>query len=713
MKLIIDLFKYFFLYLAEVIFSAARYLFNLLIAISESNIFTNEVIEEFSSRFYMLLGIFMLFKVSFSLINYVVNPEDFTDKQKGIGKLVPNIMITLVLIVMTPRVFTELMDIQRLILNQNFLEKIILGTNYDANKQTITGDSLSLEIFNSFNYYPENSVPSEVKPYTDQKNDIYIYRTFAYAFNSTSPYNAYKGIQEGTIESHALFTLISGVLLVLILIQFCFDIAIRTVKLGFLQLIACVPIMSRIDPKSSKDGMFSKWFKLCYKTYLDLFIRLAALYFAVAIIGIVANPDYEITVPSNSNINVYIVKGFIIIGVLIFAKQLPKILEDLFGFKFDSKFTLNPAKRFKEVPGSHLATAAVAGVGGFAAGTFANGYAAVKSKEWLSLPSSVIAGGFSSLFRSTYSGLKDNKNKPIKAISAGVKGSVEARNLRDERQIAGDTGLSGVTRRAGVAINNFAGITSGADRYDKELSSYNEYLKMQSGIEDIYNSERKKGKVNNVSYFKYRDASGETREMSGSFNVNVLEQEYELLKNNSKDATEIENARLRFEAAKKQGAKEYVSQSFNVDKNGEFYVPKDFSWTDTKGNVHTQEANKVTYEGIEREYERLKEQKAPEENIQNMKNMLEAAEQVSLVDKNMAKKVRNSINDMDYYQEQHSSYFGFKNHEKLADSKDIGKAWDTSKNAMHDAISHVKYDSEDYKKAMANKKVDQKINKKS
>ena len=43
---------------------------------------------------------------------------------------------------------------------------------------------------------------------------------------------------------------------------------------------------------------------------------------------------------------------------------------------------------------------------------------------------------------------------------------------RDEREIAGDSGVHGMVRRAGVAINDFAGITSGATRYEKELSAH-------------------------------------------------------------------------------------------------------------------------------------------------------------------------------------------------------------------------------------------------
>ena len=39
------------------------------------------------------------------------------------------------------------------------------------------------------------------------------------------------------------------------------------------------------------------------------------------------------------------VKVFIIMGTLLFAKQLPKLIQDLTGISLDGKFTINPFKK--------------------------------------------------------------------------------------------------------------------------------------------------------------------------------------------------------------------------------------------------------------------------------------------------------------------------------------------------------------------------------
>lgn len=455
MKYILHAFEAFFILLCELVYSVARYAYDLLISIAESNVFNNDVIREFSSRIYVLLGIFMLFKVSFSLINYIVNPDDFTDKQKGLGKLVPNIMITLILIVFTPRIFAELTDLQHLLTSQRFFEKIVLGPNYIETVDDTVGENLAVNVFGAFYYYPKDKMndPNIIRAATVLGSDeSRRYGSLDSAFDSASLYNAYEGIWDETSDNHPLMALIAGGILVLVLIQFCFDIAIRTVKFGFLQLIAPIPIVSRIDPKSAKDGMFAKWFKLCYKTYLDLFIRLIALYFAIAVIGVIMQ-NFQSGAPEiNGGVQgtqLYMLQAFLIVGALMFAKQLPKMLEDLFGFKLDGGFTLNPVKRIeKDAIGGKFMTGAAGGLAQGAIGA-------------------VTGAGVGSLVTGTLGGAFRNKG----FSDAWTKGKTSNKNMRTAL-------LNGSTfgGRMKTRVENFIG-TGGEDaRIEREKYEYQKEL---------------------------------------------------------------------------------------------------------------------------------------------------------------------------------------------------------------------------------------------
>ena len=67
---IVDILRSIFFFLDNLIYTFIVTLYNLLVDIAETSIFTEEVIDLFASKVYALLGVFMLFKVSFSIISY-------------------------------------------------------------------------------------------------------------------------------------------------------------------------------------------------------------------------------------------------------------------------------------------------------------------------------------------------------------------------------------------------------------------------------------------------------------------------------------------------------------------------------------------------------------------------------------------------------------------------------------------------------------------
>lgn len=394
------------------VFKFIGMVYDLLIEIAETTIISEDLISEFSSRVYALLGIFMLFKVSFSILNYIVNPDDFTDKSKGFSKIITNIMISLTLLVVTPWIFSKAFEIQRIVLRDNVLGNLILGSSggISSNISTLNpGKNISFQALKAFYYLDEETYPAcsgiyngglsddakatcKEKAFGNDENadDMIEAITLAADTKSVSIYlrNGLETVKDNrgdfTMTYTPIISTIVGAVIALLLVVFCFDIAVRSIKLGFMQLIAPIPIISRIDPKSSKDGMFNKWVKECTKIYLDLFIRLLAIYFAVYIISSISLLNQYNAITGESTGISPLAKVFIILGALMFAKQLPQIIQDLTGFKMEGKFTLNPLKKLDEVP---IVTGAAAGlvaggVGGMIRGGFHNkGFAATRDAE--------------------------------------------------------------------------------------------------------------------------------------------------------------------------------------------------------------------------------------------------------------------------------------------------------------------------------------------
>ena len=132
--------------------------------------------------------------------------------------------------------------------------------------------------------------------------------------------NETKGDGDFVFSFNFIFSTIVALAVIFFLIVICFDVSVRSIKLAFLETFAPIPIVSYVDIKSSK--LFNSWVKECINTFLQLFIRLAIVFFTVLLFKMLLN---------SGSSNPTIVNIFLIIGVLLFAFQMPKLLSQLFN----------------------------------------------------------------------------------------------------------------------------------------------------------------------------------------------------------------------------------------------------------------------------------------------------------------------------------------------------------------------------------------------
>ena len=383
--------RWFFIMLDKVVFWAIEKIYGLFTMIAETGVFTPEVISTFASRIYVLLGVFMLFKVTFSLITYIINPDTMTDKKGGMGSLVKRAIIVLVGIVAVPYVFQAAYSLQSIVLKDNIIGSIILGREASNLDEMGDGDYIekggrvmSHTIFTSFitlnsSVVGNNCAKAPIKKdddgyYLNPKCDHEVFQTEmadnlnlgqllvkSYEERDAGLLINYKlvsltakvggGIFQGqkdyVFDYSILFSTLTGGLLAWILMLFCIDVGLRSVKLGFLQLVAPIPVISYIEPKGEK--IFQKWLSECTKTYLDLFIRLIAIYFVVYVVVILQTTNTYSLVTGERQENL-LVNVFIILGALMFAKQLPDLISNILGIKLSGGFTLSPMNKLQQVP---------------------------------------------------------------------------------------------------------------------------------------------------------------------------------------------------------------------------------------------------------------------------------------------------------------------------------------------------------------------------
>lgn len=367
-----NFFRWFFSLLDGIGYFFLGGIFNVFFTIANAQFFQGDVINTFYTRIQMILGIFMIFRISITLLQIIVNPDVFKDKQKGAGSIVMRIAVMLVLLTLIVPIegisesdpnplnqqirtngilFGFLNQVQNTVVQDNVLGKLILGYNVDEDGSNLqlngldsVGDVLTAEIAHAFitptlnddadanvvitseNYEEVTACPTDIAP---SLNPAVTSGALLDHINDTC-----MGDDGETyaFEYIGFGGLVCSIVMTIIVIGFTLDIAVRAIKLALLRLIAPIPIISYISPGQEKDGAFGNWVKTLTSTYLSLFIRLIIIYFGIYLIILLRNGELVTWIDSSVLANI-----FIIIGILVFMKEAPKFFQDMLGIKGDGK----------------------------------------------------------------------------------------------------------------------------------------------------------------------------------------------------------------------------------------------------------------------------------------------------------------------------------------------------------------------------------------
>lgn len=335
-------------FLCSIIYGLIVVIFNIFNSLTRIDILTTDQVNGIYQRVTMIITIVMVFYITFEFIKYVVSPETFTDKEKGAGKIVMRIVIAILLIAFLPTIFTTAMKLQNRILDTNVISKVVFGVeDYDYKS---AGSNFAGDVFKAFyrvNY--DNCNGASCTEAEKKVNGVIESWKKDQGLWALAKANANDWIDlDNTIQFDGLLAVAFGAFALYVLVLYCIDVAVRYIQLIFLQIIAPIAAISYILPQ--KDGMLKKWTKQVTTTYLDIFIRIAVLYFMLLIISILANSFdfYELT-SSGKQINIF-VYIFIIAGLLVFVQRVPKLLEEYFpkggaasiGFGFSGKDRFEP-----------------------------------------------------------------------------------------------------------------------------------------------------------------------------------------------------------------------------------------------------------------------------------------------------------------------------------------------------------------------------------
>lgn len=361
--------------LCEFIYQSIYFCYNLFQRIGNAQIMDSTAVQSLYQKVGLLLGLYMIFRLTFSFIQYILNPDSMTDKQKGMGNVIKKVLIVIVLLGITPTIFKTAYSLQRLIINENVIPKLITG--YSTSEENFGGE-LTWYLFSSFYKQDEEVTPNDGEECPELDSDLigaYIKddADFSYAYNclNNRGENVSTSEESFVIVFNGFFALAAGIAVLWMIVSYTISVGVRLIQLAYLQLVAPIPIMMYLEPK--EDGTFKKWVKQCTTTYIDFFLRTAIIFFTITIIQVIMKTGtgtfYDSVGGFASKGEALYTQIIMIIALMVFAKKVPDLLKELFpmsggaaslGFGLSNKTAKGLA--------TFGAGAAIGAVGGLATG---------------------------------------------------------------------------------------------------------------------------------------------------------------------------------------------------------------------------------------------------------------------------------------------------------------------------------------------------------
>ena len=377
------------------------FVYNVLVSVSRATILDGKMVGEVFTRIQIIIGVFMLFRISISILQGIADPDKATDGKTGMGSMIVKIIVALSLLTLLVPIeykkpngqlnqfekqvsengilFGTLYDFQDRIVQGDVIAKLVLGNTGSSHKVTQktinnSGEELAAIILKSFltpNLQPGAAKNFELVDGASGEKEFASKYLFCAKLQDNLTYDSYyKTYDPDTLISMAnvgcrkkgvsgrfslfdwsadsdnddyyafqfnwFISLIVSVLFLVVLVLLTIEVAKRAIKIAILRLIAPIPIISYMAPKSDfQNGPMGAWVKTLTSTYLELFIQLSVIYFAIFVIMSIRRAG-GIQFDQKASGAVWLFAHiFVYIGLILFAKDAPKFLKQALGLKED------------------------------------------------------------------------------------------------------------------------------------------------------------------------------------------------------------------------------------------------------------------------------------------------------------------------------------------------------------------------------------------
>lgn len=593
------------MFIDTIVYRFVDYLYDIFYTLAKVNIFSASDYRNIVKNIYVILGLIMMFALSYSLLKAVINPDEFSKGENSFPKLIKNVIVSLAIIAVLPTVFTFAFNFQNTVLNQDTIPKLLFdkGGDYELATRENAGEMMAYYVMSAFlhpnvDWCQENEYAmDDGKTVTGQDDPDINLSTCAKNINGDgdwlvtngenlqsvtqkfknpnsnydiSAFNDFgESAAKGKITYNAFVSTAAGVFLAIVLLNFCFDMALRVVKLMFYQIIAPIPVVCRVIPGGKFKDVFGDWMKKTISTYVDVFMRIAVMYLGVYMISLVVDnfPSVNLGAINNDIPKRMVAEALIIMGVVTFIRQAPKLIGDMFhldtggwklgimdklamggalaagstllsaGGMFGSN-AVNAIKDFRATRGQNAGArigAAIRGVGSTIAGTASGGVRGFRAGK-------------------NAKNLADVKNSARTSIDAATKKREERANMRYRAQSAvrnargeNRTGVLGAVETAATAgalhfwdnaskAGRYFGITSGFESLKEENDFLTEITNIDDNTDALTLKLLERDPISQSSALMSAASTDENGNVRYSMSYSAMNERMQLLRNTSFDS---------------------------------------------------------------------------------------------------------------------------------------------------------------------------------
>ncbi len=370
----------------------------------------------------------------------------------------------------------------------NVLAARTFGTFYTVNETLVNANSVSAEQCVSYRNLLLNNVASTGSDYDVGTYCLNAYSTVQIEDSNDTGDQTYSTSYEAFIMDYNFpLQLIAGVAIVYLLFMYVIKVGVRVVQLTVLQMISPAAIVGYLSPK--KDNFFTKWWKIYFATYIDVFIRTGIIYFVVYLSSMLldtmdsgTNTFWNSVNPGSTSTR-YTIVVVMILALLTFAKKAPELIKELMpssvsklGFGVSAKDIVGLNKGLSTAVGA--GTGAAVGLLGGAAGGARAGYERNGILSGIGHGLTGALGGVTGgLFRGGQVGLG---SKGVgSAMQTARKNQSQANKRSNDLVANGGTWLGSKVASAQEAI----GMRNAADVDKANVDNINSYVKYQDELE--------------------------------------------------------------------------------------------------------------------------------------------------------------------------------------------------------------------------------------